>query len=138
MASKLHNLLSSLIFLFTVLDFPAKTTPQECPYPCYPPPTGPGGNTPPVATTPPVSTTTPPAVFTTPPSVFVPLTPPPPYSFGAAPPPPDQTVPWFPYFYQKPPHQLDQSFSAPALRGSGNIIVILFPLLFALSYVFYY
>ncbi|KAL7090880.1 hypothetical protein ACP275_12G069700 [Erythranthe tilingii] len=131
MASKLHNLLSALIFLFTVLDYPAKTTPQECPYPCYPPPTGPGGNNPPVATTPPVSTTTPPAVF-------VPFTPPPPYSFGAAPPPPDQTVPWFPYFYQKPPHQLDQSFSPLALRGSGNIILFIFPVIFALSYVFYY
>lgn len=138
MSSDLHKLqLSTLIFLLTVLDYPTTTTPQECPYPCYPPPAGPGNN-PPVATTPPVSTT-PPASFsppfsTTPPAGFLPLTPPPPNFLGGAPPPPDPVVPWFPYYYRKPPHQ-DQSFSSPALIGSRNIIVLMFSVHLALFYV---
>ncbi|KAI3466997.1 hypothetical protein Pfo_023660 [Paulownia fortunei] len=138
MASKLHKLLSTLIFLFTILVYPATTTSQECPYPCYPPPTG-TGNSPPVTTTPPVSTTPPasfsPPVSTSPPAGIFPFTPPTPYFFGAAPPPPEPILPWFPYYYRKPPHQ-DQS-SSPPLEGSRNIIVFMFPLLLVFSFVFH-
>ncbi|KAL2518918.1 putative Hydroxyproline-rich glycoprotein family protein [Abeliophyllum distichum] len=134
MASNLHNLLPLLLFLSTILDFPATTKSQECPYPCYPPPTG-TGNNPPVATTPPsppTSTTTPPASFSppafiTPLAGYFPFTPPSPYSFnGVVPPPPEPILPWFPYYFRRPPHQ-DQS-SSTALQGSRNMIII-FPLL---------
>ncbi|GFP90835.1 hypothetical protein PHJA_001227400 [Phtheirospermum japonicum] len=116
-SNNLHKLLLTLtIFLSTVVESPAQTTPQFCPYPCYPPPTGPGNN-PPVTPTPPVSTT-PPATFqpplsTTPPAGYVPFTPPSPYSFGAAPPPPEPIVTWFPYYYRKPPHKEELSSSPP-------------------------
>lgn len=136
MANKLHMLISTLMFLSTILDFPATTTSQECPYPCYPPPIGPGNN-PSVTTTPPVSTTPPasfsPPVSTAPPAGFFPFTPPPPYFYGVAQPPPEPILSWFPYYYRKPPHQ-DQS-SSTALRGSRTIIIVFPLILFLLHYI---
>ncbi|CAI9785440.1 unnamed protein product [Fraxinus pennsylvanica] len=134
-STRLPNLLSLLLFLSAILDFPATTTSQECPYPCYPPPTGPGNN-PPVATTPPsppVVTTAPPTsfsppAFTTPPAGYFPYNPPSPDSFnGVTPPPPEPILPWFPYVYRRPPHQ-DQSSSTALIQGSRTMIIIL-PLL---------
>ncbi|KAG8382780.1 hypothetical protein BUALT_Bualt05G0112900 [Buddleja alternifolia] len=139
MASTLHNLLISLVFLSTIFDYPTTTTSQqECPYPCYPPPTGPGNN-PPVITTPPVSTTPPasfsPPVFSTPPAIGnFPFNPPSPYFSGVTPPPPEPILPWFPYYFRKPPHQ-DPSNSI-ASRGSSAtaIIIIIFSFLFVFSF----
>lgn len=139
MASNLHKLLSTLLLLSTVLDFLPTTTSQECPYPCYPPPTGPG-NVPPATTTPPLSTTppaalSPPASFT-PPAGYYPFTPPSPDFSGVTPPPPEPIVSWFPYYYRKPPHQ-DQSSSSPAIRGLRNVALFMFPLFVAFSFIFY-
>lgn len=133
MASSLYKLLSTLLLLSTILDFLPTTTSQECPYPCYPPPTGPG-NGPPATTTPPVSTTPPAALFT-PPAGYYPFTPPSPYFSGVTPPPPEPIVPWFPYYYRKPPHQ-DQSSSSPAIRGSRNVALFMF--MFIASYFLLY
>ncbi|KAG8366716.1 hypothetical protein BUALT_Bualt17G0108300 [Buddleja alternifolia] len=130
MPTKLHKLLSTLLFLSTVLQYPATTTSQGCPYPCYPPPTGPGNN-PPVTTTPPASTT-PPTSFSPPVGVY-PFTPPAPYTFGAAPPPPEPIVPWFPYYYRKPPHQ-DQSSSSSPLKQSTNVAIMFLFVVFTLFF----
>ncbi|KAK4430297.1 hypothetical protein Salat_1330400 [Sesamum alatum] len=125
--SNLHMLLSTLLFLSTILE----TTPQqECPYPCYPPPTGPGNN-PPLPTTPPVSTL-PPPLSTSPPAGVFPFTPPSPYFLGAAPPPPEPIVPWFPFYYRKPPHQDHESSSSALELGSRSIFWTVFPLLLLL------
>ncbi|XP_057765897.1 leucine-rich repeat extensin-like protein 3 [Salvia miltiorrhiza] len=137
-SSNLLNILSTLLFLSTILDFLPTATPQECPYPCYPPPIGPG-NGPPATTTPPASTTPPAALsppansFTTPPAGYIPFTPPSPYFSGAVPPPPEPILPWFPFYYRKPPHQ-DQSSSSPPATGSTNLVLFIFPLLLVCHY----
>ncbi|PSR91081.1 Beta-galactosidase [Actinidia chinensis var. chinensis] len=90
MVPKLNQLFSILISLSIILNFLAPATSQECPYPCYPPPTATGNNPPtPTATTttPPYQTVSyPPPAFYPPPSGYLPYTPP---YFGTAPPPPD-------------------------------------------------
>lgn len=140
MASTLYILLPiTLVFLSTILHFPATVTSQECPYPCYPPPIGPG-NDPPETTTPPAFTT-PPASFSpplyssiTPPGYF-PFTQPPPYFYGAAAtPPPEPIISWFPYYFRKPLHQ-DES-SSTALTGLRTTIII-FPLFIVISFLFH-
>ncbi|KAH0675112.1 hypothetical protein KY290_024140 [Solanum tuberosum] len=123
MVSK-FTLLNLLPLVILLLNFPARITPQECAYPCYPPPTGPTGNNPTPATT-----TTPPTpqggyvpnppstTYQPPPSGYnnIPYlnSPPNDYGNGEAPPPPEPIVPWFPFYYRKPPHSdLDQSSSS--------------------------
>ncbi|KZV14603.1 wiskott-Aldrich syndrome protein family member 2-like [Dorcoceras hygrometricum] len=136
MATKLEKLLP-LIFSSAILHHLILTTSQECPYPCYPPPTGPGNN-PIVGTTPPVSTT-PPAAFSppfslTPPAAgYFPFTPPSPNYYGVAPPPPEPMVSWFPFYYRRPPHQ-DQS-SSLSTEGSRNNSLMFLSLFFA-SFLF--
>lgn len=130
------KILLAFLSLSLILNSPATTTSQECPYPCYPPPTG-TGNVPPATPTPPSQTGyNPPPAFNPPPIGFLPNSPPPPYFVnGAAPPPPDPVVPWFPYYYKKPPHGTDQSSSTP-LRGwtaviaSTPLLVFIYFLLF--------
>ncbi|KAL2485055.1 proline-rich receptor-like protein kinase PERK1 [Abeliophyllum distichum] len=130
MDSKLHKLLSTILFLSTILRYMSTAIAEECQYPCYPPPTGPGNNSP-VATTPPS-----PPGSTTPEVGYVPYNPPSTYfGNGVAPPPPEPMLPWFPFYYKKPPHE-DQSPST-ALRGSTTKIII-FPLLvLVFSFVFH-
>lgn len=138
-STTLHTLLPSLIFLSTILHFPAAATSQECPYPCYPPPIGPGNDppettTPPAFTTPPANSFSPPLSSSTPNSGYFPFTQPPPYFYGgAATPPPEPILSWFPYYFRKPLHQ-DPS-SSTALSGS-RIASIAFPLFIALSFAF--
>lgn len=133
MASKSNRFLSTFLFIAMTLNSPAPTTSQnECPYPCYPPPTG-AGNSPPATPTPPSQTGSyPPPAFDSPPSPtgYLPNYPPPPYSADGAPSPPDAIVPWFPYYYRKPPHLSDES-SSTALQGSSmteivTVIIFLF------------
>ena len=134
MAPKLNQVLSTLIFISIILNFLAPATSQDCPYPCYPPPTATGNNPPmppATTTTPPYQTGSyPPPGFYSPPSGNLPYSPP---YLGTAPPSTDPMVPWFPYYYRKPPHQSDQSSSATFVRGSTVVTVLTylfgFPLL---------
>ncbi|CAA0824445.1 hydroxyproline-rich glycoprotein family protein [Striga hermonthica] len=123
--SNLPKLLSALILLTAVLE----TTSQDCPYPCYPPPIGPGDNPTPI-TTPPLPTTPPaffsPPVSPAPPAWFSP--PSPTYFFGGAPPPPNTVVPWWPYFSRNPPH-LDYSSSPLLIGPTKTVVVAVFSLL---------
>ncbi|KAI7998892.1 hypothetical protein LOK49_LG10G00895 [Camellia lanceoleosa] len=108
---------------------------QECPYPCYPPPTGTTGDNP---TTPPTTTKAQPiqtGSYPPPPSGYLPYSPP--YvANGNVPPPPDSMLPWFPYYYRKPPHQSDQSSSSTPLRRSTVVIHFLGFLLFSAFFLF--
>ncbi|XP_019257903.1 PREDICTED: proline-rich receptor-like protein kinase PERK8 [Nicotiana attenuata] len=148
MASKLNKLLFTLLyFLLLILNFPARITAQECPYPCYPPPTGPAGNNPPPATTTPPSPqgyvpnnpstnyNPPPAGYNNPPNDYD--NSPPDFVNGEVPPPPEPIVPWFPFYYRKPPHSdNDQSSSSISIQESRiswknmMIITTIFPLIF--------
>ncbi|CAI9275977.1 unnamed protein product [Lactuca saligna] len=130
MASR--QLLSALLLLLLhlTLNSPPSTVAQ-CPYPCYPPPTGTGGNT----NTPPVPQTgnyPPPATIYTPPSSVYPYNPPTPTFYGGAPPPPDPIVPWFPYYYKDPPRNPNKSSSADLPRGSTAVIFMIHILVFRL------
>uniref|UniRef100_A0A2N9FZ03 Extensin domain-containing protein n=1 Tax=Fagus sylvatica TaxID=28930 RepID=A0A2N9FZ03_FAGSY len=129
MATNLNQVLSTLLLALIFLNFPGTIKPEvTCPYPCYPPPTGPG------TTTTPAATTTPPPPYQTvsypPPTGFNPTTlynPPPPNGnnlFGA-PPPPDPILPYFPYYYREPLHGTDQS-SANTL-GRSNLVMMALP-----------
>ncbi|KAL7170884.1 hypothetical protein ACSBR2_035692 [Camellia fascicularis] len=136
MSPKLSQvLLSTLIFLSTILNFPGTMMAQECPYPCYPPPTGTTGDNP---TTPPTTTKAQPiqtGSYPPPPSGYLPYSPP--YvGNGNVPPPPDSMLPWFPYYYRKPPHQSDQSSSSTPLRRSTVVIHFLGFLLFFAFFLF--
>ncbi|XAR63631.1 hypothetical protein NMG60_11023646 [Bertholletia excelsa] len=116
MAPNLDQVLSTLLFLFIFLNFPAVPTSQECPYPCYPPPTGPGSGTGSSSQT---GSYPPPALYS-PPGGYLPNSPP---NYGIVPPPPDAIVPWFPFYYRKPPNQLDKS-SAFAVGGSTVVTAV--------------
>ncbi|MCD7468119.1 hypothetical protein HAX54_005930 [Datura stramonium] len=124
-----------LLFIFSLfLNFMARSTSgQECPYPCYPPPTGPGNN-PPVAVTPP----SPPqeSYYNNypPPSGGgynnLPYYNPPPNGFvnGLVPPPPDPILPWWPYRYRNRPDQFSSSLSIQE-STTAMMITIIVPLL---------
>ncbi|CAN1788339.1 hypothetical protein LINPERHAP1_LOCUS18007 [Linum perenne] len=106
---------------------------DTCPYPCYPPPTGPGS---PAAVTnpPPTSQSSsypppPPAGNNIPSAYYIP--PPPPsgnnnYDINNNP-PPNAILPYFPYYYRKPPRKPDDDIgSTPPPLGllwpaSGSI-----------------
>ncbi|KAK2996223.1 hypothetical protein RJ639_024734 [Escallonia herrerae] len=113
-----HQFLSITLFISLIFSSPATTTAQECPYPCYPPPTG-TGNSPPATITPPSQTGSypPPPGFYPPPTGYLPNNPSPPYFPNGAPPPPDPIVPWFPYYYKKPPHGSGDQSASTALVG---------------------
>ncbi|KAK4263941.1 hypothetical protein QN277_029291 [Acacia crassicarpa] len=104
-------------FSAVLLTFPGPArTYQPCVYPCYSPPIG-GGSTP-------TTNTVTPSLPQTGGTVYSPPTgynnypynynQPPPYGFGGgggvgsgfygAPPPPDPILPYFPFYYRKPPH----------------------------------
>lgn len=153
MASKLINILSTLLLYFSLvllLSSPARITAQECPYPCYPAPTGPAGNNPPpAATTPPTSQgyvpNNPSTNYNPPPAGYNNNNPPndydnnspPDFVNGEVPPPPEPILPWFPFYYRKPPHSdNDQSSSSLSIQQSRTswknmmIITTIFPLIF--------
>nr|GMD60117.1 leucine-rich repeat extensin-like protein 5 [Ipomoea batatas] len=118
----------ALNFLFPLLLFSVTTTAQDCPYPCFPPPSGPGNN-PPATTTPPSppsqTASNPPATTLTPPAVGGynnPYNnPPPDFMNSIAPPPPDPILPWFPYYYRKSPHaDADQQSSSASSFPAGS------------------
>ncbi|VVA94875.1 unnamed protein product [Arabis nemorensis] len=120
--SKLN--LVSLLFFFSLANLPFITISETpCPYPCYPPPTG-GGSTQPAGNYPqPTGYYPPPTGYYSPPtSGNVPNYQSPPYTGGNSgggyygPPPPDPILPYFPFYYRKPPHQTDQSSFAVKLK----------------------
>ncbi|WMV22871.1 hypothetical protein MTR67_016256 [Solanum verrucosum] len=140
-----------LLFLSLFLNFMASTFGQVCPYPCYPPPTGPVNN-PPVAITPPYPPQGSNYNNYPPPTSGgggggggggynnFPNYPPPNngYVNGLVPPPPDPILPWWPYHYRNRP---DQFSSSNSIQESRNMIFIMitiivpmfslyFPLLF--------
>ncbi|XP_052204581.1 extensin-1 isoform X3 [Diospyros lotus] len=123
-------------FLSIILIFPAPATQQECPYPCYPPPTGTGSipQTPPgpATTTPsqPTGSYPPPAFYQSPPEGNLPYSPP---DVSNTPPATDPVVSWFPYYYRKPPHQSDQSSSTALRRSTAGIASAHFLALLLLS-----
>ncbi|KAJ7943013.1 leucine-rich repeat extensin-like protein 5 [Quillaja saponaria] len=150
-----HNLLNlslaTFLFFSILLHFLGTTRSDDsCPYPCYPPPTG-TGSTP---TTPSGTTLPPPSPSQSgssypppssqsgssypPPSGYLPYNPPPSYASGSGggfnggtPPPPDPIVPYFPFYFKKPPHQTEAS-SAITLHkwtvmiATTNLFVFLF------------
>ncbi|WOH15555.1 hypothetical protein DCAR_0935097 [Daucus carota subsp. sativus] len=128
MTSPHKAIFTTFILLSIFINSPTTTTSQECPYPCLPsPPIGGGG-----ANSPPSNNPSPPGPFlpppgpfgNPPPTGFLPNGPPPPYYLNTnAPPPPNAMVPWFPYYFRKPPHGSDQS-SSPSTRLSGWTAVI--------------
>lgn len=149
MARKLIQNFPILFFYSILVNFLVLTMQdQPCPYPCYPPPTGPGSGTPttgnpsPPATTltPPsssgsgsVSSYPPPTGYYSPPSENLPNYPAPPNGNNLyGPPPPDPILPYFPYYYRKPPHQTDNQSSATsigksmALITAANVLVFVF------------
>lgn len=113
-----------LVFIFSLLYFPYLAISETpCPYPCYPPPIGGGSST----TQPPPY---PPPAFNYPyPAGNLPNYPSPPYIGGGGsgsfhgPPPPDAILPYFPYYFRKPPHQTDQTSSSPLVAVSGKLTV---------------
>ncbi|KAF7827683.1 reverse transcriptase [Senna tora] len=101
-----------------------------CVYPCYPPPTGAGGTS--------ETTPAPPqpgggAAFYPPPSGYTNYpyyNQPPPYGGGGGvygtPPPPDPILPYFPFYYRKPPHRTEESTSSEAnvLKWRGIFTIV--------------
>ncbi|CAH2033676.1 unnamed protein product [Thlaspi arvense] len=111
-----HGLLIlSLVFVFSLLYFPYLTISDiPCPYPCYPPPFGGGSSTPSAGNYPSPDGNLP--NYLSPPnsdgggSFYGPL-------------PPDAILPYFPYYYRKPPHQTDQTSSSPLVPAPGKLTV---------------
>ncbi|KAI3733854.1 hypothetical protein L6452_13312 [Arctium lappa] len=144
MASNLYQILSILFFFFMTLYSLAPVVAQECPYPCYPPPiggggggSGGGGNNPSTTTYPPPSQTG----YYPPPSTIFPYNPPNPNYYGGGgggePQAPDPIVPWFPFYYKKPPHNPEKSsYSGDRIQSTVAICFIyLSSFLILVSYV---
>ncbi|KFK44393.1 hypothetical protein AALP_AA1G251600 [Arabis alpina] len=124
-----HGLLQlSLFSIFSLLHFPYLAISETpCPYPCYPPPMG-GGSSIPSTTQPPPYTS--PAVNYPSPTGNLPNYPSPPYNGGSGsgnglygPPPPDAILPYFPFYFRKPPHQTDQTSSSSLVAVPGKLTV---------------
>uniref|UniRef100_A0A1J3ERY8 Uncharacterized protein n=1 Tax=Noccaea caerulescens TaxID=107243 RepID=A0A1J3ERY8_NOCCA len=123
-------LLSSLVLVFYLLYFPYLVSSETpCPYPCYPPPIGGGSSTPTMTQPPPYP---PPAVNYPSPAGNLPNYPSPPdgtgegssgSSFYGTPPPPDAILPYFPYYFRKPPHQTDQTSLSSLVEVPGQLTV---------------
>ncbi|XP_022775678.1 proline-rich extensin-like protein EPR1 [Durio zibethinus] len=137
MANTVNKALTSSFYLFfsiIVSFFVLTKQDNPCPYPCYPPPTGTGGGgvtqTPPVSSYPPPSQTGlyPPPVtsYPTPTGNLPYYVPPPPYGnslYGQ--PPPDAVLPYFPYYYRKPPHETDDQSSATKGSPGKSLITMI-------------
>ncbi|KAL1209478.1 hypothetical protein V5N11_022819 [Cardamine amara subsp. amara] len=115
--------LLSLVFVFSLVNLPFITISQTpCPYPCYPPPIAGSGSTKPTGYYPQ------PTGYYPPPSTYVPNYPSPPYYGGNpgggnyVPPPPEPILPYFPFYYRKPPHQTDQSSSS--VKSTVGIVTV--------------
>ncbi|KAE8667731.1 putative TPX2 family protein [Hibiscus syriacus] len=107
---------------------------SPCPYPCYPPPTGPGGGgssggggivtqTPPASYSPPSQSG---AVYPPPTGNLPYYTQPPPYGGSSfyGQPPPDPILPYFPFYYRRPPHRTDDQTSGTAVRPGKSRFII--------------
>ncbi|EEF36355.1 conserved hypothetical protein [Ricinus communis] len=99
---------------------------DTCPYPCYPPPTGTGGPTVITPSTPTSQTGLypPPAgnSYPSPTGNNFPYYPPPTGNNFVYGPPPDPILPYFPFYYRKPPHQTDVSSAVTSPRSSLLIV----------------
>ncbi|KAK9027875.1 hypothetical protein V6N11_067697 [Hibiscus sabdariffa] len=131
---------TSFIFFFFFFFIQTKQD-NPCPYPCNPPPTGTGGGsigggvagtvtqTPPASYSPPSQT----GVYPPPTGNLPYYTQPPPYggnSFYGQPPPPDPIMPYFPFYYRKPPHRtVDQSSGTTVRPGKSIFVITALPLL---------
>ncbi|EOY00954.1 hypothetical protein QUC31_014026 [Theobroma cacao] len=149
MANSLNQAITTLFFFSSIIlsFFVQAKQDNPCPYPCYPPPTGTGGGTQiggTVPQTPPASYSPPPPQGTSypTPTGTLPYYPPPPYGnslYGQ--PPPDPILPYFPYYYRKPPHKTDDESSATSNPGKSlltiattNFIVFVFLVVSSLGY----
>ncbi|ESQ28106.1 hypothetical protein EUTSA_v10019301mg [Eutrema salsugineum] len=140
--SKRCRHLSSLLFIFSLVNFPFTTISETpCPYPCYPPPIG-GGSTQQTGYSQPTGYYPPPTGYYPPPSGNVQNYPSPPYVGGNSgggyygPPPPDPILPYFPFYYRKPPHQTDQSSSSSVSVKTKVKIVTVASLLVVLAFLY--
>ncbi|XP_018468764.2 leucine-rich repeat extensin-like protein 1 [Raphanus sativus] len=133
MMSKRCRHLLSLLFVFSLVNFPFITISETpCAYPCYPPPIGGGGSTQPAGYYPQPTAYYPPSTgyYHPPPTGNVPNYPSPPYEGGDygggyyGPPPPDPILPYFPFYYRKPPHQTDQSSSSASVKSTVKIVTM--------------
>ncbi|KAG7032542.1 hypothetical protein SDJN02_06591, partial [Cucurbita argyrosperma subsp. argyrosperma] len=131
MGSHLNKVLSTILLPLIVSVLPPATSSDDtCPYPCYPPPTDTGYPATPATLTPPSQTDSgsysPPAYYS-PPAAYYPYNPPP-YdgdSFdGITPPPPDPILPYFPYYYKKPPHKPEDESGGTAVSEIGAFVFI--------------
>ncbi|XVE74709.1 hypothetical protein DITRI_Ditri12bG0039200 [Diplodiscus trichospermus] len=144
MANTFNKALITLFFSSSIiLSFFVQTKQENpCPYPCYPPPTGTGGGgggsggtgtgtvtqTPPASYSPPSPPSQtglypPPGTSYPTPTGNLPYSSPPPYgnSFNGQP-PPDAILPYFPYYYRKPPRQTDEESSATSIPGKSLLL----------------
>ncbi|AEE35147.1 hypothetical protein AtNW77_Chr1g0072321 [Arabidopsis thaliana] len=122
--NKRYGHLISLLFVFSLVMFPFITISQTpCPYPCNPLPIAGTGSTQPAGYYP-----QPTGYYPPPSSSNVPNYPSPPYYGGNpsggynGPPPPDPILPYFPFYYRKPPHQTDQSSSS--MKSTVKIVTV--------------
>lgn len=136
MPSNLNQLTSLTVSIILITTLAPSSSQTQCPYPCYPsPPAGPG-NYPPAATlSPPLLTG---GSYYPPPTGVLPNYPSPPYHInGVTPPAPDSLVPWFPYYYKKPPHGTDQS-SSSSLTNRTAVIGSTYLLVFAFICIYFF
>ncbi|KAL0877818.1 hypothetical protein Bca101_027524 [Brassica carinata] len=133
MMSKSCSHLFTLLFVFSLVNFPFITiTETPCSYPCYPQPIGGGGSTQPAGYYPQPTAYYPPPTgyYYPPPTGNEPNYPSPPYDGGDygggyyGPPPPDPILPYFPFYYRKPPHQTDQSSSSASGKSTVKIVTM--------------
>ncbi|KAK3421556.1 WW domain-binding protein 2 [Eucalyptus grandis] len=123
---------STLVLAFVILNVIETTSSQgSCPYPSC------TGNPPPASTGNPASPSAvmttptqegaypaPPGTIYPPPAGYFPYSPPQPSGgFYGAPPPPDPILPYFPYYYRKPPRMKTAESSAAGLRISTVVLI---------------
>ncbi|XWS22826.1 hypothetical protein CRYUN_Cryun29cG0069100 [Craigia yunnanensis] len=133
----LNKALTTFFFSTVILSFFVQTKQDNpCPYPCYPPPTGPGSGgtgtgivtqTPPASYSPPAQTGEYPPPGTSYPTPIgnLPYYPPPPYRNTYGQPPPDPILPYFPYYYRKPPHKTDDQSSATTSSPGKSLLIMI-------------
>ncbi|WCJ33533.1 hydroxyproline-rich glycoprotein family protein [Euphorbia peplus] len=129
---------STLFLTFILLLLPQTIFSDDdtCPYPCYPPPTGTGSPTTPVPVnpTPPTGVSySPPAGNYPSPAGNFPYNPSPPFSNnngGGGPPPPEPILPYFPFYYRKPPHKPENDNSWATTLSVSTTLVMFFPFVF--------
>ncbi|XP_030529141.2 leucine-rich repeat extensin-like protein 1 [Rhodamnia argentea] len=126
---KIGRALSTLALAFAILSIIETTSSQEsCPYPpCAndPPPAAAAAVTTPAQTGSYPAPAQPGATTYPPPAGYFPYSPPPPSGgFYAAPPPPDPILPYFPYYYRKPPRTRTEPSSADAGLWRSTVVII--------------